>query len=604
MLLFFGFLFYPISVHNCFAWLLDLLNLLVSCTCAFFLVQLITTKRLPFYLPKKKVIANYLCCAFVITAFWLLTASVKWAGLIGSILLLVLATIDYYVFRFKGTEFSATDFFAAKTAFNVVGHYNLKPEKHVVFSWFLWLCFLLGQLMLPFIDIRNAWLIRAAAGVVFCFSVLVFLYGTKGVRETHWFDAGAQQYGYILNFMLGIKGLFALKPKDYNTQKVDELSAQYSSTESPKCQTTHRPDIIVIMNESFVDFSVLGREPNTNKPVLPIFRSIQKNAITGYALASVFGGSTPNSEYEFLTGNSMAFFPYGSIPFQQYVHGKAYSLVSELKDFGYQCMATHPYLASGWSRPTVYPAFGFDQITFIEAYPKQDTPRGYVSDSEMYDYITEQYEKLSKSGNVFLYGVTMQNHGDYAGRSKMIDNTIVLNHQEKAYPDVDQYLSLLRLSDQALEKLISYFSSVNREVILCFFGDHFPSVNWSFLEELHGNRFDSLDSQQLTKKVPFFIWANFPIQKQEFSCTSLNYLATHLLEAAGLPLPPYRQFLKKTAQLIPSINADGFYSFSNQKYQTFQEAAGKEAETLRNYRILVYNNAIDRKHADSRLFSC
>ena len=42
------------------------------------------------------------------------------------------------------------------------------------------------------------------------------------------------------------------------------------------------------------------------------------NAIRGKAYASVFGAGTSASEFEFLTGNSMAFLPSGSIPYQQY----------------------------------------------------------------------------------------------------------------------------------------------------------------------------------------------------------------------------------------------------------------------------------------------
>ena len=40
----------------------------------------------------------------------------------------------------------------------------------------------------------------------------------------------------------------------------------------------------------------------------------------GTAYSSVFGGNfTANSEFEFLTGNTMAFLPDGTVPFQMYV---------------------------------------------------------------------------------------------------------------------------------------------------------------------------------------------------------------------------------------------------------------------------------------------
>ena len=73
-----------------------------------------------------------------------------------------------------------------------------------------------------------------------------------------------------------------------------------------------KPTIIAIMNESFSDLSVLG-DFDTNFELTPFMNSLQKNTIKGYALASVYGAKTPNSEWEFMTGNTMGFLPEGSV---------------------------------------------------------------------------------------------------------------------------------------------------------------------------------------------------------------------------------------------------------------------------------------------------
>lgn len=112
------------------------------------------------------------------------------------------------------------------------------------------------------------------------------------------------------------------------------------------------------MNESFADFRVIGNL-ETNQEVMPFYDSLTENTTKGYALSSVFGAKTPDSEWEFLTGNSMAFLPAGSVPYQQYVSEKnAYSLVDNLKQQDYTCVAMHPYYATGWSRDKVYPGIG------------------------------------------------------------------------------------------------------------------------------------------------------------------------------------------------------------------------------------------------------
>ena len=54
-------------------------------------------------------------------------------------------------------------------------------------------------------------------------------------------------------------------------------------------------------------------------------------AAKGYVYTSVFGGATANSEFEFLTGNSMAYVPAGTVAYQMYVDEGDSSIVSILK---------------------------------------------------------------------------------------------------------------------------------------------------------------------------------------------------------------------------------------------------------------------------------
>ena len=64
------------------------------------------------------------------------------------------------------------------------------------------------------------------------------------------------------------------------------------------------------------------------------------NAVVGHAYTSVFGAGTSTSEFEFLTGDSMAFLPSGSIPYQQYILGASDSLATLLKGYGYETRAS------------------------------------------------------------------------------------------------------------------------------------------------------------------------------------------------------------------------------------------------------------------------
>ena len=72
-----------------------------------------------------------------------------------------------------------------------------------------------------------------------------------------------------------------------------------------------------------------------------------------------------------MSGNSMAFLPMGSVVYQQYISDTPTTIVSNLKDDGYTCIAMHPYYETGWSRNLVYPHIGFDEMHFIDYFLTQ-----------------------------------------------------------------------------------------------------------------------------------------------------------------------------------------------------------------------------------------
>lgn len=98
-------------------------------------------------------------------------------------------------------------------------------------------------------------------------------------------------------------------PDGYSKAAVDKIAGNFKETDSSYSQSDAKnPTIIVIMNESFADLSVVG-DFETNTQVTPFMDSLSENTLKGYALSSVYGAKTPNSEWEFETGNSMAFLP-------------------------------------------------------------------------------------------------------------------------------------------------------------------------------------------------------------------------------------------------------------------------------------------------------
>ena len=51
---------------------------------------------------------------------------------------------------------------------------------------------------------------------------------------------------------------------------------------------------------------------------------------------------------------------------------------------------------------------------------------------------------------------------------------------------LEQYLSLIHETDDAVSWLVDYLSNLDHKCVLVFFGDHMPALSDSFYIELHG----------------------------------------------------------------------------------------------------------------------
>ena len=406
---------------------------------------------------------------------------------------------------------------------------------------------------------------------------------------------GIRDYGYILYFVANAGEAGVQEPDGYSVQKVDEILSKYNEDSINYTSHTKSPNIIMIMNESFSDLSVLG-DFRTNREVMPFFDSMDKNVVKGYVESSVYGGYTANSEFEFLTGCTKAFLP--GNPYLQYMDNYLPSIISNIKEQnGYgKALAMHPYNPSGYNRNRVYPLFYFDKFLSIDDFKNPVLVRDYISDKSDYEKIMEQYENKDKDSSLCLFNVTMQNHNPYDDTSYKFKKKVEVTNFETS-PQVSQYLSLIKMSDDAFKELVNYFKKVKEPTIILLFGDHQPHLPDSFYQDVFGKtplQFDQGDSMK-EHLVPFVIWANYDIGEKYIERTSINYLSSILLEKAGLKMSNYNRYLLDLYNDIPSISATGFYD-KNGDLHKISEATGEYAEKIKEYEMIQYNYLFDKKN--------
>lgn len=526
-------------------------------------------------------------------------------------LALAFGLTNHYVMAFRSTPFVPWDLLSVRTAASVAQNYDFTPTPRMIVVTVLFVLLMVAVRVLRKVP-RIKLPIRLGSAVLCGLALCLFVNTLQ--QET--FQNKHYLYPFLFTpaYMTKVNGMavtFAMdlayvavdKPEGYSAEEAQKTLEQYGNTDNvfaddeentndsknrgEDANNKDLPNIIVIMDEAFSDLAVVG-DLETNEDYMPFMHKMQQGAdhtITGYAQVSVCGGNTANSEFEFLTGNTMSFLPSGSIPYQQYITRDTPSLASYLASLGYETYAQHPYYASGWNREKVYPLLGFEHLNFIDDYANKTYVRKYVSDDADMQHIIDTYENKEDGKPAFIFNVTMQNHGGYTDAfSDLSEDVHATNYNSEV---LDRYLSLIRLTDQSLEKLVDYFSNVDEKTVIVFFGDHQPSdtvaaqVQDSML--LPG---ESVPDEQLRKRylVPYLVWANYDIDGATQQNTSLNYLSAEVLKAAGVPTDAYQNFLLDLQKSYPVMSAAGR-----------TDASDADENMLNTYKKLQYYNLFETK---------
>lgn len=505
---------------------------------------------------------------------------------------------NYFVVMFRSNPIVPWDIYSFETAMSVADNYVFSVDwalaEHIAM-------FILMLIVGVRTNIRlNKKILRPILTVAMCIPAYFYisylwqdnLERNTGLNDTL-FNAKYMHSkdGFFVSFILDIHFLQIEEPKNYSDEYALSL---LNEQEVEKVETPEElPDIIAIMDETFSDPALLG-EFETNKDYMPFVHSILRgevaNTISGYTDVSVLGGNTANSEFEFLTGNSMAFFPNGSVPYLQYIRDGISTIVPQLEEYGYTTYGTHPYRAKGWNREFIYDLMGFDYRYFQGSFPFEDKLRNYVSDEADFKSILEW--RNNTEGPFFMFNVTMQNHSNYGGDFDNFDPQIVAkfkNTSSNKY--LNKYLSLMYETDQDVASLLSELSQSDRKTIVVFWGDHQPNdyVVRPIYKE-YGLDFDNqtYEQQQQRQKTPFFIWANYDIQEQTNVEISLNYLNILLFETAGLQLDEYQTFRKNLWQgQIPMMNAVGYRNDDGDLVE-YDDAPEEIQNLLNEYQNIQY----------------
>lgn len=403
--------------------------------------------------------------------------------------------------------------------------------------------------------------------------------------------------GFAIAFALNVPMAKVSAPQGYSAKAIEAL---------PQPQTPlpvlppERPDIIIVMNESFWDPTLLPGVTITPDPI-PTVRKIQ----SGHVFSPEFGGMTANVEFEALTGFSNAFLPYGSIPYQQYVRRSLPSLATFLKSEGYATRAFHPFEGWFWNRAPVYEAFGFEQFMSVENLPPLTARGPLVSDMALTDEIIREADTIDQP--FFLFAVTLQNHGPYAA-NRYIDAT----HKVAGAPSAESQGAILSYTegvsdgDKSIARLIEWAKQRERPTVIAMFGDHLPPlgpayVETGFMKSNVASRKAPLPEMSIQHETPLVIWSNRSGPVTDIGSISPALLPLHVLQAAGISHPYYTGFLGEISERYRVIDRNMLVTPADEATQDWSRAKTIDP-VIHDFRLLQYDMIFGKRHGKETFF--
>jgi len=523
----------------------------------------------------------------------LLTFSPKLTVIVTQFSIMLVYSVNYFVFQFRGTPLRINDISATGTAAQVLKHYDLTPNTHLAMNWSISILFIVIGFCIKKIHLSQKTFISGHLISLLC-GIVVLLYSKHLLFETSFFtDYGYetvigfdqhllyQKNGYLIASCMDIQNNQITPPNNYSADNAEKILLAAEKDYLKQDHSDVVPtNIILIMNESFSDLRYLG-PVELSEDNIPFFNSLSDNCIKGITHVSVYGGGTANSEFEVFTGCSMGFLPTNYYAYQECIKPDMPSLISMLESSGYTTISMHPAPSRNWNRNVVYPYLGFDKSFWIEDFENGKIIHNGTSDLDTYKKIIDLYENKSKNEKLFIFDLTMQNHGGYEETNIDVSISALNAHNTT---ESDNFLSLMKISDNAFRELINYFNQVDEPTLICMFGDHQPKfADSSFVTSaLALNGTSDIETQFNKYKTPFVIWANYDIQESSNVEISTNYLGALLAHTANIELSPYFKFLYNQMEKYPIITVQGYKNSDNKLYSW-------DNNLLNDYEILQYH---------------
>ncbi len=334
------------------------------------------------------------------------------------------------------------------------------------------------------------------------------------------------------------------------------LHAQPSDEVQVASNDTMKPDIVMVLSESFMDPRAMHGMGKV-QDVVPTMRRLMAAGQAGWLRVPTFGGGTVRTEFEALTGMPVEAFPDVYYPYMDIVRAQMPGIVDALKAQGYGTLAVHGNTGAFWNRTNTYMTMGMDRFITRRDFKSRGFTRDgtWYADAAMTEIVLQELAEAAQP--MFVFAASIQVHGPYAGKREVAHperrEALELPKRLTAVEreEFRNYLYHLQEADRQLAQLLAGLQQRKRPFVLVFFSDHLPTFEEPIYAQLPFK--DGVDAQ--TQPVPWaMIKGNAAGEVMPVAVPELAYawqLPALTLQAAALPRDAYFELTRQVGdQLI------------------------------------------------------
>lgn len=312
------------------------------------------------------------------------------------------------------------------------------------------------------------------------------------------------------------------EPENYDDQHVTEI-VEDNSAKKHDFNGGQKPNVIVVMSESYADFRVFD-ELNIDDKYYAGFDKARADGHAGTAITPTYASWTVRAEFELLFGLPVRGINTPNMPQRELAAREQPALAQYYKNWGYSTAYVHPFQSSFYSRSRIYGRFGFDRMIFHNDQTGESDFTvpvehfgTYVEDKTVYNQLLDLVKTTDDP--IYIHTTTMQNHQPY---------------DQGDGDEITNYLTWIQHTNEGLTEFLDSLEKIDEPTLVFFVGDHFPSLRGetSVYNQLglNGENCNALYEQH------YFLWSNYDadyssVPENNVSFFYMPYVLMNIIDA-------------------------------------------------------------------------